>query len=66
MSMGLQLSIKTKILKSKDFFLLSNLDVIIMVVNVKMQTIVGILAFMSMIQFMLSSVEHEKVLKYGA
>ena len=66
MRMGLQLSIKTKMLKSKDFFLLSNSDVIIMVVNVKMQTIVGILAFMSMIQFMLSSVEHEKVLKYGA
>ena len=33
-----------------------------MLINVKMPTIVGILTFMSMINFMLSSVEHEKVL----
>ena len=31
-----------------------------MLINVKMPTIVGILTFMSMINFMLSSVEHEK------
>ena len=33
-----------------------------MLINVKMPTIVGILTFMSMIYFMLSEVEHEKVL----
>ena len=31
-----------------------------MLMNVKMQTIVGILTFMTMINFMLSCVEHEK------
>ena len=31
-----------------------------MLINVKMPTIVGILAFMSRIKFLLSSVEHEK------
>ena len=31
-----------------------------MLINVEMPTIVGILAFMSMINFMLSIVEHEK------
>ena len=36
--------------------------VFIMLINVKMPTIVGILTFMSMINFMLSSVGHEKVL----
>ena len=36
--------------------------VFIMLINVKMPTIVGILTFMSRINFMLSGVEHEKVL----
>ena len=45
-----QLLIKTKIPKVKKFFALSLSDVVfIMLINVKMPTIVGILAFMSMI-----------------
>ena len=53
--------IKTKILKNKDISCLKLSDVIlIMILNVKMPTIVGILTFRSMINFMLSSVEHEK------
>ena len=36
--------------------------VIIMLINVKMPTIVGILTFMSRINFVLSRVEHRKVL----
>ena len=40
--------------------------VFIMLINVKMPTIVGILTFMSMINFMLSSVEKEKVYNFGA
>ena len=42
-------------------FLLSNSQIVvfIMLINVKMPTMVGILTFMSMINFMLSSVEHE-------
>ena len=35
-------------------------DAVFIILNVKMPTIVGILTFMSMINFMLSSVEHEK------
>ena len=37
-------------------------DVFIMIINVKMPTIVGILTFMSIMNCMLSSVEHEKSL----
>ena len=49
-----QLLIKTKMLKNKDF-LLSDSDVLfIMLINVKMPLVVGILTFMSMINFMLS------------
>ena len=45
----------------KKFLALSLSDVVFfMPVNVKMQTIVGILTFMSRINFVLSSVEHEK------
>ena len=45
----------------KKFIALSLSDVIfIMLINVKMPTIVGILTFISMINFMLSWVEHEK------
>ena len=52
MNMKFQLLIKTKMLKNKDFFLLSNSQmlVLIILINVKMPTIVGILTFMSMIK----------------
>ena len=46
----------------KKFHNLTPTDsVFIMLINVKMPTIVGILTFMSMTNFMPSSVEHEKV-----
>ena len=45
----------------KKFLALSPSDIIfIMLFNVKMPTIVGILTFMSRINFVLSSVEHGK------
>ena len=45
----------------KTFLALSLSDVVfIMLINVKMPTFVGILAFMSRIKFVLSLVEHEK------
>ena len=44
----------------KKFLALSLSDVFIMLKNVKMPTIVGILTFMSRINFVLSSVEHGK------
>ena len=45
----------------KKFLALSLSDfVIIMLINVKMPTIVGILTFMSRINFLLSCVEHGK------
>ena len=45
----------------KKFIVLSLSDVVfIMLINVKMPTIVGILTFMSRINFVLSQVEHEK------
>ena len=44
----------------KKFLAFSLLDVVfVMLGNVKMPTIVGILTFMSRINFVLSSVEHE-------
>ena len=48
-------------LQNKTFiaFKLSDVE-FIMLINVKMSTIVGILIFMSMINFKLSQVEHEK------
>ena len=47
----------------KRFLALSLSDVVfIMLINVKMPTIVGILTFMSRINFVLSRVEHEKSL----
>ena len=50
-----QLLIETKILAEKKFLALSlSAVVFIMLINVKMPTIVGILTFMSMINFMLS------------
>ena len=46
----------------KMFLALSLSDVVfIMLINVKIPTIVGILTFMSRINFVLSCVEHEKV-----
>ena len=46
---------KTKMLKYKDFFLLKHSNgVFILLINVEMPTIVGILTFMSRINFMLS------------
>ena len=51
----------------KKFFALSLSDaVFIMLLNVKMPTTVGILTFMSRINFMLSIVEHEKFYNLGA
>ena len=59
--MKFQLLMKTKLLKNKTFLAFKLSDVVyIMLINVKMPTIVGILTFMSMINFMLSWVEHEK------
>ena len=60
LSMLFQLSI-TNMLKVKTLlaFKLSDL-VFIKLINVKMSTIVGILTFMSLINFMLSWVEYEK------
>ena len=50
-----------KTLKNKDLFALILSDVVfIMLINVKMATIVGILTFMSMIQFILRRVEHDE------
>ena len=52
---------KTEIPTNEAFLALSLSDVIfIMLINVKMPTIVGILTFMSMINFMLGSFEHDK------
>ena len=46
----------------KMFLALSLSDaVLIMLINVKMSTIVGILTLMSRINFVLSCVEHEKI-----
>ena len=60
LSMKFQLLIKTKIL-TKKFLALSLSDVVfILLINAKMPTIVGILTFMSRINFMLSLVEYEK------
>ena len=55
LSMKFQLLIKTEIPKVKKFLALSLSDVVyIMLVNVKMPRIVGILTFMSRINFVLS------------
>ena len=61
LSMKFQLLIKTKLLENKDFLALEYSDVVfILLINVKMPTIVGILTFISRINFMHSSVELEK------
>ena len=51
--------IKTKMLKNNFIFLLLKLSdvVLILLINVKMQTFVGILTLMNRINFMLSLVE---------
>ena len=52
---------KTKNRQMKKFLPVSHSDVVfIMLINVKMPTIVGILTFMSRINFVLSFVEHGK------
>ena len=45
---------KSKMLKNKDFLAIRRSDVFIMLINIKMPTIVGILIFMSTINFMIS------------
>ena len=60
--MEFQLLIKTKMLKIKTLCFQIDNVVFIMLINIKMPTIVGILTFISMINFVLSSVEHEKSL----
>ena len=53
--MKFQLLINTKILTNEKIIVLSlSDDVIIMLINVKMPTIVGILTFMSRVNFVLS------------
>ena len=53
--MKFQLSIKTKMLKSIDFSCFKLSDVVfILLINVEMPKIVGLLAFMSRIDIMLS------------
>ena len=55
LSMKFQLLIKTKILTNKEVSCLSLSGIVlIMLINVKMPTIVGILSFMSRINFLLS------------
>ena len=49
----MKLLIETKMLGIKDF-------IFIMLINVKMPTVVGILTFMGMINFMLNLAEHKK------
>ena len=59
--MECQLLIKGKMLKNIFFLALKLSDaVFIMLIYVKMPTIVGILTFMSRINFLLSGVEHDE------
>ena len=58
LSTKFQLLIKTKIPTNDEFFALSLSDVVFIMLNVKMPTIVGILTLMSRINFKLSWVEH--------
>ena len=52
-------------LKNNNYFFQLSDVVFIMLIKVKMPTIVGILTFMSMVNFMLSPVEHEKFYRLG-
>ena len=55
LSMKFQLLIKPKMLKIRNYLAFNFSDVVfIMLINVKMQIIVGILIFMGMINFLLS------------
>ena len=54
LSMKFHLLIKTKYRHVKEFLALSLSDVFIMLINVKMPTSVGILTFVSRINFVLS------------
>ena len=55
LSIKVQVLIKTKMLKYKRCSLIKRSDVVlILLINAKMPTIVGILAFMSRINFMLN------------
>ena len=66
LSMKFQLLIKTYMLKMKDFSCFQTpMYCIFMLINVKMPTIVDILAFMSMMNFMLSCVEPKKIIISG-
>ena len=59
--MNLLLLIKTKLLRNTTFFAFKLSDIAYnMLINVQMPTIVRILTFMSMIDFVLSLVVHEK------
>ena len=61
LSMKFQLLIKLKYQQIKKFLALSLSEVVfIMLINVKLQSIGGILTFMSRINFVLSWVDHEK------
>ena len=64
LSMEFQLLIKTKMLKNIGIscFYALRWCIFILLINVKMPTNVGILTFISRINFMLSWVEHNKVL----
>ena len=55
LSRKFQLLIKTKMLKNKAFYLLKH-SLVILLINVKMPTIVGVLTFMSRINVMLMSI----------
>ena len=60
--MKFQLLIKNKMLKRKIFHAFKLLDLVfIILINVKMTTNFGILTFTSMINSILSRVEHEKI-----
>ena len=63
--MKFQMLINSKILIKKFLTLSLSDGVFIMLINVKMPTIVGILIFMSRINFVLSRVEHEKFYNLG-
>ena len=67
LSMEFQLPIKAKMRKiNQYFFFFKLLDVApIMLINVKMPTIDGILTFMSMLNFMLSYMEHKRCINSG-
>ena len=58
LSMEFHMLIKSKMLKIKTFAFRCSDVVFIMLINIKMPTIVGILTFMSMKNFILSQVEH--------